>query len=324
MNAAPRKGVLLIKAKGGFGNRILSAATGVILAELTARTAVIDWRDGEYLPTGTDAYPLLFESPVDLNPADFDERRDVTPAIWSGRVGEHPVDIISQLFPNDHSNPFIYRKLSISLTRPDVPGDVAVYWSYLPKLARIRRQVARAPEFRGMSQADVARRALATYFRPNARVRREVERLFADRSRPIIGVHIRYTDRKVSLDAIIAEVTKLREQMPEAEVFLATDNQRVQGLFRERFSKVFVIEKNLGDDASSLHQQVVHDDPLREAENALIDMWALSRCDWLVHSRHSTFSVAAALIGGIPKARQRDIDRRNPRVVLKRWVQLWA
>jgi hypothetical protein len=53
-------------------------------------------------------------------------------------------------------------------------------------------------------------------------------------------------------------------------------------------------------------------------------MYALSSCDWLVHSRHSTFSVAAALIGGIPKSRQRDIDRSNPRVVVKRWIQAWT
>lgn len=57
--------LLLIKGKGGFGNRILSAATGIVIAELTDRIAIIDWRDGEYMPRGTNAYPLLFEDPVD-------------------------------------------------------------------------------------------------------------------------------------------------------------------------------------------------------------------------------------------------------------------
>lgn len=88
--------------------------------------------------------------------------------------------------------------------------------------------------------------------------------------------------------------------MPEASIFLATDNQAVQDQFRARFTNVMVIEKVLGDDDNSLHEHVVLEDPLFEAENALIDMWALSSCDWLVHSRHSTFSVAAALIGDIP------------------------
>lgn len=322
MTAAER--FLLIKAKGGFGNRILSACTGVVIAALTDRTAVIDWRDGEYLPHGEDAYPLLFESPTEHVAAEFDERADVAPALWRGRLAEHPTHVISDLFPDDHSNPFIYRRLSIDLAHPEVPDQLAVFWSYLPKMARIRRRASRSPQFRGMPRDQLSRWALDKYFRPNARVRFEVEALFADRGRPIIGVHVRYTDRKVSLDRIFREVRRLRTKVPNAELFLATDNEGVQAKFRERFDHVFAIEKVLGDDDNSLHEHVELDDPLHEAENALIDMWALASCDWLVHSRHSTFSVAAALIGGIPRGRQRDIDRWNLRVVAKRWVQTWA
>ena len=59
-----------------------------------------------------------------------------------------------------------------------------------------------------------------------------------------------------------------------------------------------------------------------EAENALIDMGASSRLAWRLPEFHA--SVAAALIEAVPRSRQRDIDRWNPRVVLKRWVQTWA
>ena len=324
MSTPPPARVLIVKAKGGFGNRILSAATGVVLADLTDRTAVIDWRDGEYLPKGQDAYPLLFESPTELTASGFDDRTDVVPAIWSGRLSDHPTDVIHAFFPNEHSNPFVYRKLSIDLARPDTESDLAVFWSYLPKMARVRHQLARSRRFRGTSTGDATRAVLEQYFRPKERVRSEVRALFEGRSRPIIGVHIRYTDRKVSLERITSEVARLRKRVPAAAIFLATDNEAVQAKFRARFSNVFVIDKVLGDDANSLHEHVELDDPLHEAENALIDMWALSSCDWLVHSRQSTFSVAAAIIGDIPVSRQRDIDRWNVRVVVKRWIQTWA
>ena len=157
-----------------------------------------------------------------------------------------------------------------------------------------------------------------------ARGRSAGERRFPDDARPRIGVHIRYTDRKVSLDRVFRETRRLRERAPDARIFLATDNAAVQARFCEAFDDVLVIEKALGADDRSLHQQTETDDPLREAENALVDMWGLAGCHWLVHSRHSTFSVAAALIGGIPRSRQRDVDRWNPRVVGKRWVQTWA
>ena len=315
---------LIIKAKGGFGNRILSAATGVLLGETTGRTPLIDWRDGEYLPRGQNAYPLLFEDPVGIDVSTFDDQTDVMPPLWAGHLSEHPTDVIHEKFPDDHSNPFIYRKLSIDLARPDVPARVAVFWSYLPKLARIRRRVRSLDRYRGSSPAVATRAALSEYFTPNARVRGHVDRLFENRDENVIGVHIRYTDRKVSLEGIKREVTRLRSKLPEVPIFLATDNQRVQDEFRAEYDGVFVIDKSLGDDANSLHEHVAHEDPLREAENALVDMWALSRCRWLVHSRHSTFSVAAAAIGAIPRSRQRDVDRHNPRVVLKRWFQTWA
>jgi hypothetical protein len=54
------KPILLIKGKGGLGNRMLSAVCGLALADLTGRTPIIDWRDGSYAPIGTNAYPLLF------------------------------------------------------------------------------------------------------------------------------------------------------------------------------------------------------------------------------------------------------------------------
>lgn len=316
---------LLIKAKGGFGNRILSAVTGIALAEAIGRVPVVDWRDGHYAPRGVNAYTELFDSPDDVDVAAFDHRTDVAPPIWAGRLGEFPVDLVERFYPREHSNPFVYRKLAIDLARPHRPEPVAVFWSYLPKAARIRRHLARRPDGRRPRGDALSRDVLDRWFQPNKRVRTAVEELFADRPGPVIGVHIRYTDRKVSLDRIAREIRRLRHRMPAAPIFLATDNEQVQRRFRAEFSGVFVIEKVLGDDSTTLQGEFVGDDErLHEAENALIDMWALASCDWLVHSRHSTFSVAAALIGGIPRARQRDVDRWNPRVVLKRWVQTWA
>lgn len=317
--------VLVIKAKGGFGNRILSAATGVVLATITNRQPVIDWREGMYLPAGTNLYPLLFEQAADdPGPEAFDDERDVAPPIWSGRLSEQPIDLIRTHFPNSHSSPFVYRRLSIDLLRPAVGARVAVFWSYLPKFARLRGAIRRTPALAGRSTESLARYALDRYFRPNARVRDALDALFAGHRRPVIGVHIRYTDRKAPLDVIERELTRMRTRLPEADIFLATDNADVETRIKARFDRVFTIEKAMAAPGVALHFDAGFADPLREAENALIDLWALSRCDRLIHSRHSTFSVAAALIGAIPRDRQVDVDRLTPRVVLKRWFQTYA
>lgn len=324
MNECGSERVLVIKAKGGFGNRILSAVTGVVIAEITGRTPVIDWRDGMYLPTDVNAYPLLFENPVRLEPAEFDHCREVAPRIWSGRLAQHPVDLVEEFFPSKHSSPFVYRRLSIDLADPTVPEDVAVFWSYVPKMARIRRLCRRSDQFRGHSDDEITLGVLRRYFRPNSHITHAVDRI-ADRwSGPAIGVHVRYTDRKVPLHRIVSALSDLRHSQPDAPVFLATDSEEVQDLIMERFEGVVTIEKEFATGSASLHDDATFDDPIREAENALIDLWTLSRCTWLIHSRNSTFSVAASLIGGVPMERQFDVERHDPRLVMKRLIQARA
>ncbi|WP_084659605.1 nodulation protein NodZ [Rhizobium sp. IBUN] len=317
--------VLLTKAKGGFGNRMLSAVTGIVLAELGGRVPVIDWRDGMYGPAGVNVYPLLFNDPVGIDPGRFDDECDVAPALWSGQLSSHPVDIVRERFPRSHSNPFIYRKLSIDLAGLDPPQSVGVFWSYLPKLSRLRRRMRHDLRFAGRPHNDIMHEKLKHHFSPVGPVLEAVEGLFANRACPVIGVHIRFTDRKVSVPRIEREVRRIRERIPDSDIFLATDNAEVQARVMAAFHRVFVVDKSLAVDGRPLHVAAdSFDDPLREARNALIDMWALSRCDWLVHSSQSTFSVTAALIGRIPETRQVDIDGRNPKVLLKRWFQSFS
>jgi hypothetical protein len=312
----------VIKAKGGLGNRMLSAVTGIVLAKLNERTPYIDWRDGMYVPRGENLYPHLFDATWMGDLDAFDNAQNVAPAIWSGRMTEHPTNIIQREYPSRHADPLIYRKLSIDLTGPDPTERVGVFWSYLPKLKRLQPRMVRLPEFRGRDPSEIASDYLDKHFRPVPEVCERVDAIFEDLRRPVIGVHIRFTDRKVPLPKIIASLSKLKSDTPDACIFLATDSAEAQAAILSRFPETRTIDKTLASDGTALHVAASgFSDPVAEARNALIDMLALSRCDWLLHSRHSTFSVTAALMGRIPMARQVDVDRRNLKVVAKQFVQ---
>ena len=318
---------LLIKAKGGFGNRILSAVSGLVYADLAGRTPVIDWRDGQYAPRGEDPFHRLFESPLETVAdalATLDDPGDIAPAIWRGRLDRHPTDMISEFDPARHSDPRIWRKYCVDITRTDQTADLAVYWSYLPKFRHLARLMRADARFRDRPLREIVSERLDRIFRPNARVRSEVAEGLARIPRPIIGVHVRYTDMKVPLERIEREIARLRAARPEASIFLATDNQSVQSRLMRGFERVHVIEKWLPEDSGRLHGHAAAADPLREAENALIDMWMLAGCDQLVYSRHSTFSHASSLIGGFAPADLVDVDRRNPVVIAKRLVHDFA
>ena len=324
-SAGTESKALIIKAKGGLGNRMLSAITGVVLARLNDRAPLIDWRDGMYVPAGENLYPLLFDASWMDDLDQFDDAADVAPKVWSNRMTLHPTDVIHREYPNQHQDPFIYRKLSIDLAGPDPDNRVAVFWSYLPKLKRLQQRIAKDPEFSGRPLDDVTSGLLDVYFKPVDEITQAVDEVFTAMSGPVIGVHIRFTDRKAPLPKIVAKLEKLKERNPDATIFLATDSQEAQDAVCSRFSDTVSISKSLATDGGALHVTAnAFEDPVVEARNAVIDMIALSRCDWLVHSSHSTFSVTAALIGRIPKSRQIDVDRFNAKVRLKQFIQARA
>lgn len=314
--------LLIIKAKGGLGNRILSAVSGLVFADLTGRVPVIDWRDGSYAPLGENAYPLLFDTPIAL-PCDI---RDVdpgslTPAIWQGQLDLTPQAMIDRHFPQSHSSPTVYRKLCTDLSCLDAPEDTAVFWCYLPKFARLRRHLRRRPDFAGRSIDDIMRHYLKSHFTPNTRVRARVAAQLATMSRPVIGVHIRYTDRKIPLDKVRATLQRRLREHPGASIFLATDNAEVQTAMAAEFDNLYVVAKHFNADGARLHHPDSTVDKIAEAESALVDIWLLSQCDHLIHSRHSTFSETSALLGQLTGNRRDDVDRFNGFVLLKRFIQ---
>ena len=312
--------LLLIKAKGGLGNRMLSAVCGLVYAELTGRTPVIDWRDGLYAPRGTNAYPLLFPG-QDMPAPETIQDEGVTPPSWRGKLQRDPGEMIEAEDPDRHSSPTIYRKYCVDLARLAHPEPVAVFWSYLPKFGRLRRHLRRDPRFRGRGVEEITSDSLDRWFRPNPRIRAEVARALEAMPRPLIGVHVRHTDLKVPLEPLKAALRRRLAVTPGASVFLATDNAAVQAEFAAEFAGLHHIDKALSDGVRRLHLPDQPFDLQREAENALIDMWVLAGCDHLIFSRNSTFAVAATLIGRMSRAQQTDIDRLNLPVVAKRLVQ---
>ncbi|MDR6267659.1 nodulation protein NodZ [Roseobacter sp. N2S] len=313
---------LLIKGKGGLGNRILSAVCGLVFADLTGRAPVIDWRDGSYAPAGENAYPLLFKPPIMQQSETYDDdTSQVSPAIWTGYLARTPQEMIDDFIPDSHSSPIGYRRLCTDLRRLDAPENLAIFWAYLPKFGRLARHMRRDPRFVGRSQAAIIGEYLERYFTPNDRVLSEVGSMEAQLGSPCIGVHIRYTDRKVPLHRIKDTLRKRLRSMPDARIFLATDNSNVQTEMMTEFTGIHHIPKYLAEDGARLHWPSSVAEKVREAENALIDMWLLSRCDHLIYSRHSTFSVTASYLGNMSRTQLDDVDRFSPKIVAKRLIQ---
>jgi hypothetical protein len=322
--SSPEARYLLIKAKAGLGNRMLAAVTGLVYADLTGRMPIIDWRDGSYAAPGVNSYPLLFRAPPGPEPSQVEGIEDVVPEIWRNRLHTHPNALINLHDPAHHSNPFIYRKYCVNIARSNHAEALAVYWSYLPKMRRLRPLMRNDPRFAGRSEGDIFHEYLDRYFTPKNRVLDAVGALMTPERRPVIGVHVRHTDRTVPLPAVHRALERCLKALPDAGIFLATDSDVAQIEFQARYPNVLTIEKWFAPGGQALHQNLATPDMIHEAENALIDMWALASCDHLIYARRSTFSHASRLIGQFPANAVTDIDAARPTVILKQVFQEYA
>lgn len=315
---------LVIKAKSGLGNRILSAVTGLVYADLSGRKALIDWRDGTYAPAGINAYPLLFDSPLSSDLDALQGIDDISPPIWKGYLDSHPSEMVSKFHPHHHRNPFIYRYYIVNLLNLQDPSKIAVYWSYVGKISRMKRLINSFPPLRNKSLEEIYTDYIAKYFQPKPHIINAVNACIADDVRPVLGVHIRYTDLRVPLAKILFEIDEAFNRSSKYRLFLATDNQEIEKTIRSRYKSTFTNEKWFADDQTFLHHNPRNPDRLREAERAIIDMWSLSRCDKLIFSSNSTFSYTSKLLGRFSSNDAIDVESRSFKHRIRLWIRDYA
>lgn len=314
---------LLIKGKTGLGNRILSALTGCALADYLGRTPYIDWRDGLYIPKGENLYPLLFEDKYHNDPRELDHCLDVAPPIWIGRISQHPIDLVNEFFPTQHSSLTLYRKLSIPLNGKDVDSEVAVFWSYVSKMRKVRQHFDGNRRARLQQSNQMERRFINEFFTPIEKISKLADDFISSMNKPIVGIHIRYTDVKSPLESTLRKIAHVQKKIDNPSFFLSTDSLEVEEIVKKNFKDVRTISKYYDAQGFPLHERptLVTKNPLAEAQNALLDMIILSRCEKIIFSSRSTFAQVACIIGQHKGEDRIDIDRYNPVVAFKKFIQ---
>jgi hypothetical protein len=126
---------------------------------------------------------------------------------------------------------------------------------------------------------------------------------------PTIGVHVRYTDHRTHLLGSLAAVDTLLRQRPELNVFLATDNIQVKTLFEESYPGTITTSHWYPRSGFRLHQNKDCPDPVESGIDALVDLYLLARCEYLVIDSSSSFGRLARLLTEMPSAHIVDVRR---------------
>jgi hypothetical protein len=284
---------IVCKGVAGLGNRLCSLSCAIEYSVETGRRLVVEWNDRHYSSTPAhnafhDCFRLVgVESGPERSCEIPDlESLSIAPAMWRGQLAAASNRVVRFGGPGAGpvwglSDSYEGQPASIRLDG-DHQEDVVVFLAYAPPLAQ---------------------RALLDHVRLQPSIDRLVEKFAKENfTGPVIGVHVRSTDRKPSqsIDVLHAKIRNARGVLGDSRLFLSTDNRDVIGEFRRRYDDVVVMDKWLPETASAsgIHHGRGREFRTREVERAhreaVVEMFLLSRCDWLIYQRNSTFSQIAA------------------------------
>ncbi|MEE4217636.1 MAG: hypothetical protein V2I48_08510 [Xanthomonadales bacterium] len=303
---------LLVKGIAGLGNRIMFLLSALLYARLSGRRTLVDWCDGQYAGYGCNAFPLLFESTSVDSLADLPEHGSVEPPLWQGRL-QHSAremwrtDVHSRTWSPEEG----WRTYTFDLSRLDQPEDILVGWSFYQQVDPIRPLLTGPyAVWRRRSSMWILRQIMQQDLLPHSEVADRAQHIRQASFQPkMIGVHLRYTDRKSNPKAFHRRLSSLLETDAQSGVFLATDSLEVEREFRSRYPNVVTAAKWLPDANVPMHRQDDCPDPLEMARSAVLDMCLLGACQQLIVDTRSSFSCVASLMSA---ADERDIYDLNP------------
>ncbi len=207
----------------------------------------------------------------------------------------------------------IRRELSIDITKVDYAEDVVVLVAYSSNLGFLR------PHFRGafqhlaevpksVIQAKMLRHDLILHPRIRQRVYDFKREAFTP---PTVGVHIRYSDYRVRILAIIKQLNALLERQPGLQVFLAADNIEITKLFEKTYPGVISTSHWYADPGVAIHTSSARPEVIETTIEALIDMYLLAECDYLIFDGSSSFARLASLLSTAPPTNHINVTSRG-------------
>jgi hypothetical protein len=302
---ADSRKLLLVKGVSGMGNRILGVLTGIIYTRLTGRRLVVDWRDDVYSGGGVNVFPRYFQCAEAGSTDEIPDTDSVTPAIWRGRLGE-TLEQVERATDLDLFE--LRRRSSVDLTKLDHPEQVAVLWATMSRaLFLMTRHRHAFGALGGLPAYELLRRLLREDLLLRPPIRERVDELArAMDGETTVGVHVRFSDRRADLRAIRRTLEIVLQRTPNARIFLSTDNNDVKVLFEQAYPRVATSPHWYSPAGTAAHGADDRPDRFAIGAEALVDLYLLAGCDYLVADTFSSFARVALLLSGAPSSRITD------------------
>lgn len=314
---------LVVKGCAGLGNRLFTICAAIDFAIKTSRILVIDWTDGQFGIKGENVFNKYFKiqgikTLPNLTDIPNFQSLSCYPEVWQ----KHPeygvynafLEARHKLLGKLPSQLLVTKKLKmlkgfwLTIEKKTVPKSVIAFcWELfnnenLPFGNSLSLNHSEDVVF----YVDFVPQMNEQVFFKHLKLKNDIEekiKQFADSNQlsvDCIGVHVRFSDKKPdnTIESLFAKITSIGV---DKTIFLATDNSLIVEKFKQKFKKVIQYPKfqpAIGN--NGLHQWALYNNKIEHAQQILkesiIDMWLLSKCEYLVYQGNSSFSRISKLL----------------------------
>ncbi|NLZ74161.1 MAG: hypothetical protein GX905_10190 [Bacteroidales bacterium] len=321
---------LVLKGCAGLGNRLITLTNAIQYATSSNRVLLVDWADGMFRKKGENVFYDYFDIKGVTHIKSINEIETFIPKTCYPRIwGQNPKASVYDLYEPNHANfllKFFPSKLHGRLALPHG------YWQLKQKSSSTinrdwltikaffnRNNIPYGGKYSNQMKEDVvffadyippfSGKFLKKHIEPVSEIQREINNLANEWKlyTNTIGVHVRMTDKQPSnsLQYLKEKISHLN--LENYQIFLATDNIEAEEFFQSNFKNIVFTKKwrpNGEARNKGIHQYASRNEDYEMAERQLresiIDMWLLSKCEYLIWQENSSFSRVSAVLKNEP------------------------
>lgn len=322
---------LVVKGIDGLGNRLMCLADAIDYCRKTNRILYVDWADGMFSEKGENAFPKVFiiknlpcvyskkevtgktyypeytkYLPIDFKTRDYfmsyhyrDSNFFVRKIIDLGSSFVHKFG--SENMFKRYQILWYHRCAKDKSVRKRLKcpwGDIATFGSNLP--SDRKEDIIFYMDFAPGYESDTIRNHIG--LNPEFEEKIKDYSIKHDLTNGTVGVHIRDTDKQNvgKYEEFIEYLKKFMKEHNADQVYLATDQQTVLDTFNKAFGDNLLVYPKYMPQIESGSQLGMHtwaeqsgesDLCVRMFQESAMDMWLLSKTEYLFYQGNSTFSM---------------------------------
>jgi hypothetical protein len=292
---------LIVKACAGLGNRLVTIFSAIKYCEKNNRRLIVDWSDGQLDEKGADAFKKCFEL-INIDHLDIENIENIENLTHSSNLfkKDQKAGIYDLYFDKSSSFwlkfpqrlfLFSWQKKIRRRWQPITKGGFRNSLNYGSDLKdSLPWQVLYYSDF--LPSLDYTPLPAYVRLKPfmNEKISQFVKQTNLAQS---VGVHIRFTDKQPTAD--VKKIIDHIKVKHKNSIYLSTDSREIEALFLKDISNLILFPKKKPElKGEGLHQWALynHKEDLKYTlyEESVIEMFLLSKCQYLYYQGNSTFS----------------------------------